>query len=143
MKRIFNYWIIIVSISVIIAGLVFAFIAPYWMVFPQDLFYQSFSNNSFQNISIIDRNHVNWIYGVLGGTLSGWGVMILFLSLSLLKENHKVIWDSILLSVITWFIVDTIITIKYCVVANLILNVIILVSVLIPYIGNRLSQGKN
>ena len=71
---------------------------------------------------MIDRNHINWIYGVLGGTLAGWGMMILFMSINLLKDNNKVIWNTILFSVITWFVIDTIITIKYLVIPNLVLN---------------------
>ena len=140
MKNVFIYWLIIISILIIIAGLIFAFIAPYFMVFIQDIFYQSFSNNSIVSVNINDKNHINWIYGVLGGTLAGWGVMIFFLSLNLLKGNNKSIWNSILLSVIVWFIIDTIITIKYGVIINLLLNICILLSIIVPYIGNSVNQ---
>ena len=142
MKKVFIYWLIAVSITVIVAGLVFALIAPYYILSIQDVFYHSFNNQSITNINTIDKNHINWIYGVLGGTLAGWGMMILFLSVNLLKENNKTIWNTILLSVITWFVIDTIITIKYAVIPNLILNITILVAVIIPFIGNSRMMKK-
>jgi hypothetical protein len=137
MIKVFIYWLITVSVIVILAGIVFALIAPYFIQDIQDIFYHSFSDQSIQSINTIDKNHINWIYGVLGGSLAGWGVIILFLSINLLKDNNKVIWNTILFSVITWFLIDTIITLKYTVVPNLILNIAILLSVLIPYIGNK------
>jgi len=142
MKNIFIYWIITVSIAVIVAGIIFALIAPYFIQSIQDIFYYSFNDQSIQSIITIDKNHINWIYAVLGGSLAGWGVMILSLSVNLLKENNKRIWNTILFSVITWFLIDTIITVKYMVVPNLILNISILLAVLIPYIGNTKITKK-
>jgi len=136
MKKFFIYWIISVSIAVAIAGIIFAFIAPYFIQFVQDIFYQSFSEQSIQSITESDKDHIDWIYGVLGGTLAGWGMMLLLLSINLLKENNKFIWNTILISVLTWFVIDTIITVKYSVVPNLILNITILIAVIIPYVGN-------
>ena len=142
MKNIFIYWLITVSIVVIVAGIIFALIAPYFFQSIQDIFYHSFNDQSIQNINSMDKNHINWIYAVLGGTLAGWGMMILSLSLNLLKDNNKIIWNTILFSVITWFVIDTIITIKYMVVPNLILNITILLSIIIPYIGNTKVTKK-
>ena len=142
MNKLFIYWLIAVSIAVIIAGIVFALIAPYYIQTIQDIFYHSFSGKSIQNITLNDKNHINWIYGVLGGTLAGWGMMILFLSVNLLKENNKIIWNTILFSISTWFVIDTVITIKYLVIPNLLLNFIILLAVLIPYIGNSKITKK-
>ena len=142
MNKLFNYWILLVSIMVIIAGIVFAIIAPYFNITLQDIFYHSFNEQTIQQLSSIDKNHINWIYGVLGGTLAGWGIMILFLSINLLKNNQKDIWNIILYSVITWFLIDTTITLKYAVIPNLIINITILLLVLIPYIGNNYITKK-
>lgn len=136
MKFLFIYWLIVVSIAVIITGIIFALIAPYYIQTIQDIFYHSFNDQSIKTISIIDKNHINWIYGVLGGTLAGWGMMILCMAVNLLIDNNKAIWNTILFSVITWFVIDTVITIKFMVIPNLLLNITILLAVIIPYIGN-------
>lgn len=142
MKTLFIYWLITVSIAVIVAGIIFALIAPYFIQSIQDVFYHSFNDQSITSINSLDKSHVNWIYAVLGGSLAGWGMMILSLSLNLLKENNKGIWNTILFSVITWFVIDTIITVKYMVVPHLILNITILLAVLIQYIGNTKVTKK-
>ena len=142
MKNIFIYWLIIVSIAVIVAGIIFALVAPYFIQGIQDIFYHSFTTQSIRSMNTMDRNHINWVYSVLGGSLAGWGIMILSLSLNLLNGNNKRIWDTILFSVITWFVIDTTITVKYMVVPNLILNITILVAIIIPYIGNTKIMKK-
>lgn len=142
MKNIFIYWLIIVSIAVIVAGIIFALVAPYFIQGIQDIFYHSFNTQSIRSMNTMDRNHLNWVYSVLGGSLAGWGIMILSLSLNLLNGNNKRIWDTILFSVITWFVIDTTITVKYMVVPNLILNITILVAIIIPYIGNTKIMKK-
>ncbi|MDY0093266.1 MAG: hypothetical protein RBT80_11265 [Candidatus Vecturithrix sp.] len=142
MNKVYIYWLITVSIVVVIAGIIFAFIAPYFIQSIQDIFYYSFNDQSLQSINVIDKNHINWIYGVLGGTLAGWGMMILFMSISLLKENNKAIWNTILISVITWFVIDIIITVKYMVIPNIVVNIAILIAVIIPYIGNSKKSKK-
>lgn len=142
MNKFFIYWLITVSLFVISAGIIFAFVAPYYFPGVQDVFYRSFSGQSIQSICASDKNHIDWIYAVLGGSLAGWGVMILSLSVNLLKENDAKIWNTVLASVATWFVIDTAITLKYMVVANIVLNLFIAIAVAIPYMGNRTMLKK-
>jgi hypothetical protein len=138
--KLYTYWLILVSSVIIIAGLVIAIIAPYVMPSIQDLFYRSFNEQPIESISAYDKNHINWIYAVLGGTLVGWGLMMLRLSTRLLQNNDQAIWNTILICVLAWFVIDTTISIKYMVIPNLILNVAILAAILIPYIGNTRTR---
>ena len=126
-------WIFILGISVIFTGIILALIIPYFLPNLQDIFYHSFNpTDTLKSLPNVDVNHINWIYGVLGAVMIGWGLVIAMLGYRLIKEDLNWVWNIIIASVTIWFIIDTGISIHYCVLENAILNTVVLVLTAIP-----------
>ena len=79
-------------------------------------------------------NFRSWIYGVLGATISGWGVSIAFIAHYPFREKQKWAWNCIFIGAMVWFLLDTIITIKYKVGFNLFFNSLLLIFMLVPLV---------
>lgn len=51
--------------------------------------------------------YVSLVHAVIGGVMTGWGAMLLYVTRMLLAVGHKVGWYAIALSLIAWFVPDT------------------------------------
>ena len=90
--------------------------------------------------SIMDK----WLLGVLGATLTGWGVTILLVSLYAFREGSPQLIRYVLVGLMFWFIPDTIISVFYGVAINVVINFAILIIAGIPlYLGQKSLKGKN
>jgi hypothetical protein len=140
-------WIFCLGIIVVLAGVVFALIVPRYFTGLQGLFYRVFNpDQSISSLPAKDLSHINWIYGVLGAVMIGWGMMIVLFSWRLFAENAAWIWNTIMISITIWYLVDTGISLYYKVILNVIINSIIFMLALIPYalrkMSNKLKLGK-
>lgn len=73
-----------------------------------------------------------WIYGLLGATVAGWGLMIMFVGRFGVGRGEKWAWWAIALSFGLWYLVDTGISAAYGVGFNVAFNTILLVAAAIP-----------
>lgn len=78
-----------------------------------------------------------WIYGVLGATISGWGVFISFIAYYPFKAKEPWAWNCIGTGFIIWFVIDTTISVYYNVGFNVFINVTFLLFMLLPLIFTR------
>jgi hypothetical protein len=76
----------------------------------------------------------SWIYGVLGATLSGWGVFLAFIFYYPFREKQKWSWNCIAAGVSLWFLLDTTISINFHVYFNAVFNAILFLSLIVPII---------
>lgn len=117
------------SILVVITGLLFAIDIP---VFFPDI--QADLINLYFNINYskpVD-NYISFLFGLSGAVMSGWGVMMAVLSYSLMQENNEHIWKSIVVGTVTWFILDSFISIYSSAYLNVVLNLVFLILLMIP-----------
>ena len=78
-----------------------------------------------------------WIYGVLGATISGWGSCVTFLAYYPFRNKESWAWNAIALGVTIWFITDTALSLYFRVYFNAAFNTVVFLAVLIPLAFSR------
>ncbi len=78
------------------------------------------------------KNFQAWIYGVLGATVLGWGLLLAFIAYYPFKAKEKWAWNSLAAAIGFWFVVDTPISAMYGVGFNVLFNTLILIVVAVP-----------
>ncbi len=89
-----------------------------------------FWGNETPNIQV--RNFQQWVYGVLGATMVGWGILIAFIAAIPFKKKEKWSRNCILIGILSWYILDTFISLKANVEFNAIGNTILAIIILMP-----------
>ncbi len=136
--RFWSLWVLVLGGLVIAAGLAFAFVVPRFFPGIQDVFHDSFGAGTLaESLGKNDRRHVDWLYGVLGGVMVGWGVMLAALAYRTLTEDSEWIWNTMLTSVVSWYVVDSWISLSYGVVPNILVNTAILLLAVVPVVMRR------
>lgn len=83
------------------------------------------------------RRFQQWIYGVLGATVAGWGILLTFIAHYPFKKKEKWSWDCLLVALLVWFLVDTAISLHFRVYFNAIFNTVLLILVVLPLVFTR------
>lgn len=78
-----------------------------------------------------------FIYGVLGSTVSGWGVMIAFLAAYPIRRRQRWAWNCLALGMGLWYVVDTAFSASYQAFFNVGFNTLLLGLVMVPLIVTR------
>ena len=78
-----------------------------------------------------------WIYGVLGATMAGWGLMLLFVVQYPFRLREKWAWQSIAISLGFWYVLDTGISLYFGVIFNTVFNTLLLLAVIPPLIATK------
>lgn len=73
-----------------------------------------------------------WIYGVLGATVAGWGMFLAFLARYPFRNREKWAWNCIMSGLVVWFLIDTPVSFYYKVYFNVIFNIMTFIAVLLP-----------
>ena len=73
-----------------------------------------------------------WIYGVLGATVSGWGVLVAFIARAAFRQRRRWSWICLLLGITLWYLVDTGISLAFGVYFNVAFNTLLAASVYLP-----------
>ncbi|MCP4899483.1 MAG: hypothetical protein GY906_21160 [bacterium] len=73
-----------------------------------------------------------WIYGVLGATVSGWGVLVAFISRTAFRQRQRWSWTCLLLAITLWYLVDTGVSVAFGVYFNAAFNTVVAASAYIP-----------
>jgi len=90
--------------------------------------------------TIIPENFIlfkQWIYGVLGATMSGWGFFLSFIARFAFKKKEIWSWYCLSSGLIIWFIIDTYLSVVYCVFFNVIFNTILFIVISLPIIFSK------
>jgi hypothetical protein len=135
-------WLFIVGVLIVASGLLLAFIANTFLF---DLLGQMI-NPVFWGSSAIAPGAIEFqkfIYGVLGATMSGWGVFLLFIAHYPFKNKEKWSWYCVLIGLVAWFALDTSISLFYKVYGNVLVNAVFLVATLLPLVFTREMISKN
>ncbi|MBI4511844.1 MAG: hypothetical protein HY698_19580 [Deltaproteobacteria bacterium] len=74
----------------------------------------------------------SWVYGVLGATMAGWGVLIVALAKNAFARRERWARDALATGAGLWFVVDTWLSLASGVVFNAAFNILILVALAPP-----------
>ena len=128
--KFWSAWLLIVVIGVIFFGLI--------LVILPDLSRQGFSwliYGSFDRISHFTpeaSHYITLAHAVFGSVLVGWGVILLLFIQQFFRKGVKNSWSIITLSILAWFIPDTIFSLASGFAPNAILNLVFLFLFSIP-----------
>ena len=125
-------WLFSVAILIVLFGLSLSFFSQSTAF---DILFNNQINPVFWNNHLAPENVIafqRWIYGVLGATVSGWGVFLAFLSRYPFKSRQRWAWNCIALGLTLWFLVDTAISIIYKVYFNALFNLALYLAGVLP-----------
>jgi len=115
-KELYKNWIAVVSVAIILLGIVMAFfIKPIDMPIDQ---------------TVLPK----LILGVLGATMMGWGLVILLVARYAFTYKVPYLLRIIMISLIVWYVADTLISACFKAYFNIVLNSFILIVTLIPLV---------
>jgi len=78
-----------------------------------------------------------WIYGVLGATVAGWGIFLAFISYYPFKKKEKWSWNCLVVGPLVWFAIDTAISLYCKVYFNALFNAVLFTLVILPLFFTR------
>lgn len=128
-------WLAIVSLGVALSGLA--------MMAVPDLTRQAFSLLIYavpERIAEFGEPAVAYItlvHGVLGAVMFGWGIAFLSLLFGPLRRSSYAAWQTMAISLLTWFVADTAFSLWLGVWQNALLNCGVLLLFAIPLFGMR------
>jgi hypothetical protein len=129
-------WLFVVSLIIVLFGLVMALLngTPVFDLFNGQID-PVFWNK--EPLGEAAENFQAWIYGVLGATVAGWGIIIAFVVHYPFKRKEKWAWNSLAAAVLFWYVLDTAISLYYGVGFNAVFNTILLILILLPLVFTR------
>jgi hypothetical protein len=78
-----------------------------------------------------------WIYGVWGATVAGWGIFVAFIARYPFAKKERWAWNCMVLGLLTWFVFDTALSLFYQVYFNVAFNAVLLVLLMLPLVVTR------
>jgi hypothetical protein len=94
------------------------------------------------NIGENAKGFQQFVYGVLGATMTGWGIFMTFIAHFSFSKKEKWAWNCILVGTLAWFILDTSLSVYHKVYINAISNIAFLIMVMLPIIFTKKSFIK-
>jgi hypothetical protein len=131
-------WLFLFAVGMVIFGLILAVFsqAPLFdLIFNQSINVVFWGSDNLSSAHVIDFQQ--WIYGVLGATISGWGLSIAFIAAKPFSNRENWAWSCIASSITLWYITDTLISVYFNVYINVIINTIILLGIAAPLALSR------
>jgi len=125
-------WLLVVGLYLTIFGIILALI-------PHSFLMNLFINNHVDQIFWADgilpdaaNSFQGWVYGVLGATVAGWGVMMSLIIYFPFKRGERWSWYCLVLCFGLWYVIDTSLSLYYGVPFNALFNTTLLLLVAIP-----------
>lgn len=129
-------WLYLVSILNILAGLLIAFFANSFLFeFYNDLIADTFFGGAISSDAATFRN---FIYGPLGGTISGYFILQLFILKFAFRNKETWSWYAIVIALAIWFVIDSAVSIMSGAYFNVLtINLLTILLHIIPLIATR------
>lgn len=83
------------------------------------------------------REFRQWVYGVMGATVAGWGVFMAFIAQGPFKRREPWAWVCVAAGLSLWAVVDLAVSGYYQVWANVVLNVALVLLIALPLAFTR------
>lgn len=129
-------WLLVISSVIVIFGIFMAVFnqSPIFDLFNQQIDPVFWGDDSTPGAY---AQFQGWVYGVLGSTMAGWGLMLSFLVQNPFQRREKWAWNAIAISLGFWYLLDTAISLYFGVNFNALFNTLLLIMVLIPMTFSR------
>ncbi len=129
-------WLLILGVIIVVFGVALAFLysTPLFDIFRTQIDPAFWAAGELTGGTVPFQQ---WIYGVLGATMAGWGVCIAFVAAVPFKRREKWAWNCLALAVSLWFVIDTFLSWRFGAMFNVLFNVLIFFAVLVPLLLSR------
>lgn len=134
-------WLFFVGIIISVFGALMSFLSG-------TLIYELFNqliNPVFWGSDAVGENakgFQQFVYGVLGATMAGWGIFMTFIAHYSFRNMEKWAWNCILVGTLAWFILDTSLSLYHKVYINAMSDMVFLIMVMLPIIFTKKSFSK-
>ncbi len=122
-------WLFVLSLVIIAFGVLLALFSA-TPVFA--IFHQLIDPVFFQHPDLGTQHFQAWSYGLLGATMAGWGVFMAFIAHYPFRNKERWAWYCVAMGVLTWYVIDTSISLSFKVTFNAIFNTAVLILVALP-----------
>ncbi len=130
-------WLLAANLMTIMVGLLIAF-AGNSFVFAlhnagtQELFFQG------QAITGDMLSFKNWLFGIIGGSIVGFHVLMVFIIIYPFRERQRWAWIALWAGLLSWFVIDSGISAFYGAYYNILLiNLVALILIGLPLLMTR------
>lgn len=136
-------WELIVVTGIVVMGAVMVLLPDFLEFMGEETYDAIVGSGTFANLSADERQHHDWLLGVLGSTMVGWGIMGAFLIWFGLRswirngfpQDQQWSWQALLSGFSLWFVFDTGISAWNEVWFNVIFNTLLYVMLVIPLLA--------
>lgn len=142
----FNFWqkwLTYANVMTIVVGLLVAFAGNSFFF----ELHNSYTKDVFLNGGEFDVNILelkNLLFGIIGGTIVGFHVLMVMISENSFRKKEIWAWKAMCYGLLSWFIVDSGISIYYGAIYNVILiNIFALIGIGIPLVVTRNEFKKS
>jgi len=129
-------WLLVLSLIIVVFGVFMA-------IFNQSSIFSLLSHQidpvfwGEEAIPVAYAQFQGWVYGVLGATMAGWGLMLLYIIWYSFIRRERWAWTAIAVSLGFWYLLDTSISLHFGVTFNTVFNTLLLILVIPPLISTR------
>jgi hypothetical protein len=129
-------WLFVIGLLITVFGIMMAFLngTPLFALFNSQVDPAFWGT---EGIAENARTFQQWIYGVLGATVAGWGIFMAFIAHYPFKRREKWSWTCLVVGLLLWYLVDTAISLNFRVYFNAVFNTVLLILVMLPVILTR------
>lgn len=130
-------WLTWTNVMTLVVGLLVAFAGNSIFFethnqYTQDLFFQG------NEITGDLLKFKNWLFGIIGGTIVGFHLLMIMISENAFKRKEKWSYQALWLGLVSWFIIDSSISVYYGAIHNLvIINLVALFLIGLPLVMTR------
>jgi len=136
----FNFWqkwLTWANVITLIVGILLAFFGNSFVF----KLHNSYTQNVFFGGDVISGDMLqfkNWLFGIIGGTIAGFQLLIIFISENAFKNKERWAYQAILYALILWFVIDSSISIYTGALYNvIIINLVALFLIGLPLVMTR------
>lgn len=125
-------WLLVTSIFTALFGLAMVLLQDLMdaIVWHPLLFYNSNLDKTFSPEIL---HYVHLVYGILGAVMVGWGVLLFFYVKNYFASGDRQVWLALVLSVGTWYVIDSVFSIAMGYWPNAALNTVFGLLFFIPF----------
>ncbi len=129
-------WLLVCGIMIAVFGIVMALVSgtPLFDVFNRQIDPAFWGTNAVGDAA---RQFQQWIYGVWGATIAGWGILLTFIARYPFARKERWAWNCIVFGLLVWFVLDTSLSFFYKVYFNVAFNTGLLVVAMLPVVFTR------
>lgn len=129
-------WLFVVGVVVSVFGVMMALLSgtPLFDLFNRQIDPAFWSTNAVDEVT---RQFQQWIYGVWGATIAGWGIILTYIARYPFSKKERWAWNCLIFGLLVWFVLDTSLSVFYKVYFNAAFNTVLLILGMLPVVFTR------